>query len=235
MESNLWNQIIFNLPDPHFLQSYEWGQVKAKYGWIPYYAVWTQDGGFTISQAPITNYQPALSKFKGSPISAAALILKRQILSRGFAAKLCILYIPKGPLMDWTNEPLRKRVLADLESYARKQGAIFVKIDPDIIVGRGVPHSETDAPDFAGQAALMEMTRRGWGYSNEQIQFQNTVVVNLSPTEDEMLARMKPKTRYNARLAAKKGVNLRVGNLSDLGMLYKIDRKSTRLNSSHRL
>ncbi len=36
---------------------------------------------------------------------AAALILKRQILRNGFAARLSILYAPKGPLLDWTNEP----------------------------------------------------------------------------------------------------------------------------------
>jgi lipid II:glycine glycyltransferase (peptidoglycan interpeptide bridge formation enzyme) len=32
--------------------------------------------------------------------------------------------------MDWTNESLRKRVLDDLQSFAKKQGAIFLKLDP---------------------------------------------------------------------------------------------------------
>jgi peptidoglycan pentaglycine glycine transferase (the first glycine) len=44
----------------------------------------------------------------------------------------------------------------------------------------------------------------------------------LSPSEDEMLARMKQKTRYNIRLAAKKGVTVRIGSMDDLPMLYKM-------------
>jgi lipid II:glycine glycyltransferase (peptidoglycan interpeptide bridge formation enzyme) len=37
-----------------------------------------------------------------------------------------------------------------------------------------------------------------------------------------MLARMKPKTRYNVRLAEKKGVIVRTGTMDDLPMLYKM-------------
>ena len=49
MTNNIWNELISKLPNPHFLQTYEWGQVKAKYGWTPYYAVWTDDGKFHVS------------------------------------------------------------------------------------------------------------------------------------------------------------------------------------------
>jgi peptidoglycan pentaglycine glycine transferase (the first glycine) len=66
------------------------------------------------------------------------------------------------------------------------------------------------------------LKRRGWKYSSDQIQFRNTVLVDLTPSEEEMLARMKQKTRYNVRLAEKKGVSLRIGNMNDLSMLYKM-------------
>ncbi len=59
-------------------------------------------------------------------------------------------------------------------------------------------------------------------YSSDQIQFRNTVLIDLSASEEEMLARMKPKTRYNIRLSEKKGVSVRVGTLEDLPMLYKM-------------
>ncbi|MBI5351362.1 MAG: peptidoglycan bridge formation glycyltransferase FemA/FemB family protein [Chloroflexi bacterium] len=214
--ASIWNSLISNLPNPHFLQTYEWGQVKAKYGWIPYYAVWTDDGKFHISQTT-DNWSLTTDH-----CVAATLILKKQILNRGFAARLSILYAPKGPLLDWNNESLRTRVLNDLQSYAKKQGAIFLKLDPDVVLGRGVPDSEGDVTENSGQAIRSDLMRRGWGYSSDQIQFQNTVLIDLSANEEEMLARMKPKTRYNVRLAEKKGVTVRTGTDADLPMLYKM-------------
>ena len=216
MTHQLWNQIISALPNPHFLQTYEWGQVKAKYGWTPLYAVWGANGEFKVEDSSET-----LSTFH-FPIVAAALILKKSVIRRSFAARLSILYAPKGPLLDWKNASLRKRVLDDLQSFARKQGAIFLKLDPDVVLGTGVPNSDGDPVHGGGQALMSELKSRGWVFSADQIQFRNSALIDLHPTEDEMLARMKQKTRYNVRLAEKKGVTVRVGNLEDLGMLYRM-------------
>jgi lipid II:glycine glycyltransferase (peptidoglycan interpeptide bridge formation enzyme) len=214
ISSNIWNELISKLPNPHFLQSYEWGQVKAKYGWQPTYLVWDGEGKMKEERTNLSSFV--------FPVQAACMVLKRTVLNRGFAARLCILYSPKGPLMDWTNESLRMRVLNDLQSFAKQQGAIFLKLDPDVELGRGVPDSEGDVRDSTGQAVMAELRRRGWGYSAEQIQFQNTVLVDLSATEEEILARMKQKTRYNVRLAEKKGVTVRAGTVDDLQLLYKM-------------
>jgi lipid II:glycine glycyltransferase (peptidoglycan interpeptide bridge formation enzyme) len=150
------------------------------------------------------------------------LILKRQILRNAFAARLSILYSPKGPLLDWSNEHLRNRVLNDLQSFAKKQGAIFLKMDPDVVLGTGFPDSSDDVTDENGQALVSELKGRGWRYSSDQIQFKNTILIDLNPSEEELLACMKQKTRYNIRLAEKKGVSVRVGTLEDLPMLYKM-------------
>jgi lipid II:glycine glycyltransferase (peptidoglycan interpeptide bridge formation enzyme) len=189
--------------------------VKAKYGWIPYYAVWSENGEFHITQD-----SASLSSFI-FPVTAAALILKRTVSFRGLA-KATVLYAPKGPLLDWANEPLRIRVLNNLQSFAKEQKVIFIKIDPDVELGCGVPASEGDVIDGTGQAVMAELKRLGWGYSSDQIQFRNTVLIDLSATEEEMLARMKPKTRYNTRLAEKKGVSVRAGTRADLPALYKM-------------
>lgn len=216
MDRRFWNSLISKLPTPHFLQTYEWGQVKAKYGWTPLYAVWTSAGKFSIFRE--TDH----CSLDAADCTAAALLLKRQILQNGFAARLSILYSPKGPLLDWSNESLRDGVLDDLQSFARKQGAIFLKMDPDVLLGTGIPGAEDEMEDSNGLAVLSELEVRGWEYSSDQIQFRNTVLIDLTSTEEELLARMKQKTRYNIRLAEKKGVALRIGKLEDLPLLYKI-------------
>lgn len=211
--SKIWNELISKLPNPHFLQSSEWGEVKRKYGWIPYYAVWSESE-FHVSQN--------LEALPVLPLPlAASLILKRTVSLRGLI-QASVLYVPKGPLLNWENGALRSRVLNDLQAFAKTQKAIFLKIDPDVELGRGVPHSGEDALDNSGQAVAEELRRRSWRYSSAQIQFRNTVLIHLQNSEEEMLMRMKPKTRYNIRLAEKKGVSLRVGKVSDLANLYKM-------------
>ncbi|MCB0120221.1 MAG: peptidoglycan bridge formation glycyltransferase FemA/FemB family protein, partial [Anaerolineales bacterium] len=214
MNSHSWNEIISKLPDPHFLQTYEWGQVKAKYGWVPYYAVWMEEQFSVFSHQSLVTDNWSLP---AEPVVAAALVLKRTAFRR-----FSIFYAPKGPLMDWKDDSLRKRVLDDLQSFAKKQGAIFLKLDPDVVLGRGVPVSVGEVTENSGQAVRSDLRRRGWVESSDQIQFRNTVMVDLSASEEEILMRMKQKTRYNVRLAEKKGVTVRVGTLEDLPALYKM-------------
>jgi peptidoglycan pentaglycine glycine transferase (the first glycine) len=197
----LWNELIASLLHAHLLQTWEWSQVKAKVGWQALPFIWQDPAGKT---------------------TAAAMVLKRSLPIIGFARKMCILYVPKGPLLEWTDDSLRTRVLDDLTSLARRQGAIFIKLDPDVLLGNGVPGEADATESISGQAIQSDLIRRGWKFSQDQIQFRNTVLVDLSTSEDELLNRMKQKTRYNIRLARKKGVTIRPGTIADLPLLYRM-------------
>lgn len=54
------------------------------------------------------------------------------------------------------------------------------------------------------------------------IQPPDTVVLDLTQSEEELLNGMKPKTRYNVRLAMKKGVEVRPGTTADLEQWYTL-------------
>jgi hypothetical protein len=86
--------LIAGLPGAHLLQSYEWSQVKARYGWQPLYLVWTQGQAMTFSQNPA-----ALQGLDPANVLATALIQKRNVICAGFAARLCILYCPRRPVL----------------------------------------------------------------------------------------------------------------------------------------
>jgi lipid II:glycine glycyltransferase (peptidoglycan interpeptide bridge formation enzyme) len=96
---------------------------------------------------------------------------------------------------------------------------MFVKIDPNVWLG----HSHEDAPALPiAQAVLAVLEDRGWRLSADQIQFKNTLLIDLRPDEDRLLAQMKSKTRYNIRLTDRRGVSVRRGSESDLNTFYEL-------------
>ncbi len=202
-----WNQVVSSLPNSHILQCWEWADVKEKFGWMPTPFIW-ENLEFNSSER--------------NRIVAAALILKRIIPIKGFSARLCIMYIPKGPVMNWLDNNLLQRVLDDLQSYARDQKAIFIKMDPDLVLGTGIPGNNDQKDNPIGAIITDELSDRKWIFSSDQIQFRNTSMIDLSPSEDEIKSKFKQKTRYNIKLASRKGVYVRTGRLDDLSLLYSM-------------
>jgi len=216
LDSSTWNSLIANLPNPHVLQTWEWGQFKSHYGWQPVFLTWRGD------QVIVEREKCLSDNFSSSPVTAAALALQRGILLSKLRLPIKVLYLPKGPGLNWDDLDLRARVLEDLQFFAKQQGAIFLKIDPDVWLGSGIPGQAgfTEQPD--GLALVSTLKARGWLFSPEQVQFRNTVILDLNLTETELLERMKQKTRYNINLSRRKGVTIRPGTEADLDMLYQM-------------
>jgi len=212
-----WNSAITGLCGAHILQTWEWGKVKSQFGWQPNFLLWfKEDDQYSIS----TNHFP--DKFTDRHLVAAALTLQRNIRIGGFSNRMGVIYVPKGPLLDWSDSPLRHRVLMDLKEFAQKQSAIFIKIDPDLELGTGIPGNPGANEHHLGVSVINELKSDGWQFSEEQVQFRNTVLINLEPSEGEMLTNMKQKTRYNVNLAMRKGVTIRTGKPTDIDMLFRM-------------
>ena len=190
-----WTEALNTLPTPHALQSWEWGEFKSRWGWSARRLLWTE------ARRPV----------------AAAQILQRPIPYTPWN----FLYVPKGPLLDYADLSLARQILADLEAYARQNRSLFIKIDPDVPVQVGEPRPD-EPLEPAGRAFLDLLKERNWSFSPEQIQFRNTVLIDLRSEPDELLAAMKSKWRYNIRLARRKGVTVRPGGVEDLALFYEM-------------
>lgn len=204
MNAQYWNTLIAGFPKPHILQTYQWGEVKKGFGWQPHFL--------------------ELPGNDSDAHDAAAMVLVRQIKFWGLAVPFTIAYVPKGPLfqsLDFENSV--PYVLKSLIDFARSQNSIFVKIDPDILIGEGENESDTNE---SGTAFINRLRQDGWTFSASQIQFRNTVLIDLTDDEELLLARMKQKTRYNIRLAERKGVVVRIGGLTDIDLLYDMYRET---------
>jgi len=196
-----WNATLALLPYAHVLQTWEWGDFKAATtGWVPERIAYMYHGA----------------------VAAMAQVLTRRV------GPLSVMYVPKGPALDYADPALRAGVLAELKRRANERGAIFVKIDPDVTIGVGVPGQPGSYDEPLGAQIAHEWSAAGLTYSREQVQFRNSIVVDLRPLEDDLLDTMKQKTRYNVRLADRRGVTIRFGTEDDLGMLYNLYDETAR-------
>jgi peptidoglycan pentaglycine glycine transferase (the first glycine) len=112
-----------------------------------------------------------------------------QVLLRSLPLGLKLAYIPMGPLGDWLPD-----LLPALDALCRDKGAFMLKIEPDHPWDEGMASSLRNA---------------GFKESAQTIQPPNTILVDLEGDEEAILTRMKQKTRYNIRLAGRKGVGVR--------------------------
>ncbi|HUI88108.1 MAG TPA: peptidoglycan bridge formation glycyltransferase FemA/FemB family protein [Anaerolineales bacterium] len=117
-----------------------------------------------------------------------------QILLRKLPFGFTIAYIPKLVI---SARSTSDQFWEEVDDVCRRNRAIFLKIEPD-----------------AWDSDPM-IQYPFWTVSKQSIQPPRTIIVDIRGGEDEILARMKQKCRYNIHLAEKKGVTVRVWNDPD--------------------
>jgi peptidoglycan pentaglycine glycine transferase (the first glycine) len=196
-----WNAALRDLPCAHILQTWEWGAFKQREtGWTPERLLFNNAGGEVV---------------------AAASVLTRRV------GPLRVMYVPKGPALDYRDLNVAQAVLDHLRQRARQNRAVWLKIDPDVIAGTGIhAGAAPDRPphdDPTGQRVLDLLRGRGWHFSASQVQFRNTLTLDLTLDEDVLLAGMNQSTRRKVRTGPKRGVSVRSADTSaDLAVLYDL-------------
>jgi hypothetical protein len=133
---------------------------------------------------------------------ALAQILVRRILP------FSILYIPRGPLVREFTEALPRAFHHVIQQLARQYRAVAVLAEPE---------------DASGLTVLPR--ELGWKPSRFVIQPRRTLKVPLGD-DTMLLEQMKPKTRYNVRLAFRRGVTTRIASHSEVERFYELLRET---------
>lgn len=187
-EKDKFNAFMESAPKGHILQTWEWGEIKAKTGWQPLRLVIENNG----------------------QIVAAVSILKRTIP----VMKKNIFYAPRGPVVDIKNQEIFNFMLSEIKLLAKQHNAIFLKIDPDV-------PSDNEEWQTAFKKAGFTSAEKGEGF--EGIQPKYVFRLDISPDEEQLMANLHQKTRYNIRVALKKGVEIIEDcTKEDLPVFYKI-------------
>ncbi|MFZ2299778.1 MAG: peptidoglycan bridge formation glycyltransferase FemA/FemB family protein [Candidatus Moraniibacteriota bacterium] len=138
-------------------------------------------------------FQEAVGKdtvrFSGDGFSANGIIHELPIVG-------AYLYVPRGPIISQQLTENKKRFVGKIQALAglaKEKRAKWVRIEPETEellerIRQAVPYKVVKAP--------------------HDTQPREVFVVDISRSEEELLAAMKPKTRYNIRLAEKKGVRV---------------------------
>jgi len=163
-------------------------------------------GAFKAGQAWTPARLAVRRQDDGAILGVAQVLFRRPVKG----APVSIAYVPRGPVAPLGDaDPVGVALEAGLHALCRRRGAIFLKIEPNLPAG--------DA---------LSRALRGAGFVEAQrVQPRRSILLDLRPDapEETLLAAMKPKTRYNIRLALRRGVQVRQGtSAADLQQFYDL-------------
>ena len=210
IEKKEWNQFVAeNALDGGVLQSWEWGELEKAEG----HGVWR------------------LAWEEGGELVACCLLVERR-LSFGWT----YLYAPRGPIIEkpkvksqkhapYQREALVRgsKVIDVLEDFAREQQSIFLRIEPPYEM-----HTVIPAKAGIQNVSAIDSHFRGNDdsyYKISPVQPDKTLRIDCTQSEEQLLAAMHQKTRYNIGLAEKRGVVVQEGK--DMDAFWKLLSETT--------
>ena len=112
-----------------------------------------------------------------------------------------LIEIPCGPLIDWNKQAVVKFALERIKEIAKKEKCVFVRIRPQLM---------------ATEKNIKMLEKNGLKHAPMHLAAEHTVIMDLTKSEDELLAAMRRQTRYDVRRATKLGIVVEKTTSEDL-------------------
>ena len=200
------DEFVKTSPQTNLLQSSDWAKIKDNWG------------------------NERLGVYQDHNLVAVASILI-QPLPLGFT----MLYIPRGPIMDYQNSELVAFMLQSIKTYAKSKRAVFAKFDPSLFLRKGLIGQETSDQE-ATLAIIQSLKECGveWVGRTEdmgetiQPRFQANIYKEYF-TEDQL----SKSTKQAIRTARNKGVEVIFGGTELLDEFAALMKKTEARKGIH--
>ena len=200
------DEFVKTSPQTNLLQSSDWAKIKDNWG------------------------NERLGVYQDHKLVAVASILI-QPLPLGFT----MLYIPRGPIMDYQNSELVVFMLQSIKTYAKSKRAVFAKFDPSLFLRKGLIGQETSDQE-ATLAIIQSLKECGveWVGRTEdmgetiQPRFQANIYKEYF-TEDQL----SKSTKQAIRTTRNKGVEVIFGGTELLDEFAALMKKTEARKGIH--
>ncbi|HFR3691310.1 TPA: aminoacyltransferase [Streptococcus suis] len=157
-----------------------------------------------------------------------SLVAVASVLIRPLPAGFSMLYIPRGPIMDYSNQELVSFVLKTLKKFGKSKRALFVKFDPYILLSHRQFNQEP-ITNTQAQAIVANLQEAGCEWiglttdmaENIQPRFQANILKEYF--SDDQLSK---STKQVVRTSLNKGVQVSFGHLEFLDQFSELMKKT---------
>lgn len=168
------------------------------------------------------------------------LVATASLLIKNLPMNFTLIYIPRGPIMDYTDYELVDFVISSLKGFGKSKRAIFVKFDPSLFLTRYLVTTDPETNEEEDEVTITLikfLTRLGVEWTGRTRDIGQTIQPRIQANihaKNADFQLLPKKTKQAIRTAQNKGIDLTIGGpelLEDFATLMKKteDRKGINL------
>lgn len=197
IDINEYEDFVLNSNKSHFMQSHYFGEIMKYKNFTPYY----------------------VGLKENDKLVATALLLKKKLIGN-----YCYFYCPRGYIIDYSNYKLLNTFTNYIKKFAKKNKALFVKIDPDVKLhdldqdGNALGNSHEKLVDYL---KMLGYKHKGFNteFVNEQPRF--TFRLDIDKSLDDIYKNIHPTTRKILNKGNQYHLNMYKGSIEDIPKFYE--------------